>query len=186
MAEEYNIHYVATRDEAYKISKGYPKYWVSNCGCREGIAEDRGTPCARSKLDVCLFWEVEDPGSGSGKKEISWSDAEELFRMAKEKHLVTRPFRSGKDKNITDGVCFCCDDCCGYFTEMDDEACDKGDLIESTNMDECIQCGNCVEVCYFKARKMDGGLLVVDRDKCFGCGLCLDVCPVDCIEMIKR
>jgi Fe-S-cluster-containing hydrogenase component 2 len=43
-----------------------------------------------------------------------------------------------------------------------------------------------VEVCYFGARKMDGGELTLDRDNCYGCGLCVEVCPEDCLKMVPR
>jgi len=54
-------------------------------------------------------------------------------------------------------------------------------------MESCIHCGECIEVCYFRARDMgDGEHILVDREKCYGCGLCVKVCPEGCIEMTKR
>ena len=66
------------------------------------------------------------------------------------------------------------------------EICDKGTLIENTTMEECNQCGECEEVCFFGARKMDDGELSLNREECYGCGLCIDVCPTECIEMFPR
>jgi ferredoxin len=131
-----------------------------------------------------MFYEDVEP-SGSGMKEISYAQAEAILREAKEKHLVPRPFRNQNDHSRIDGVCFCCDDCCGYFLNSD-EKCDRGAYIENTLMEICAHCGMCVEVCYFKARKMQGGNMVVRNDLCFGCGLCADICPEDCIEMVPR
>jgi heterodisulfide reductase subunit A-like polyferredoxin len=85
----------------------------------------------------------------------------------------------------TDGICFCCDDCCDYFVKPG-EKCDKGDLIESTDSDRCKNCGACVEVCYFRAREVEDGRLTVEAENCYGCGLCTDVCPEACIQMVSR
>ena len=99
---------------------------------------------------------------------------------------MTRPFRDDETRQRTEGICFCCDDCCWYFLNPEEEPCEKGRYIEKTSMGDCIDCGACVEACYFKARAMDADTFTVDRDNCYGCGLCLDVCPVDCIEMVPR
>jgi ferredoxin len=180
--DELHMHFVSTHEEAHERAKGHDNYWVSNCGCREGMEGERGTPCARSRKDVCLFWAPWESGSGSGKWERTPEQVEDLFKLAKEARLVTRPFRNDKDPTSIDGICFCCDDCCGYFAD-DTYACDKGRSIEQTNMDGCTHCGDCEPACYFGARKMVDGTLTLDREKCYGCGLCRDVCPTDCISM---
>lgn len=182
-AQEPTLHYVCTRDEARKLAAQRDKFWVSNCGCREG-----GPGCKRSRIDVCLIFSEFDQGSGTGLHEVSKKFVEGIFKEAEDKHLVTRPFRNPEDKTVTDGICFCCDDCCGYFKDTE-EACDKGRFIEQTDMEACTLCGECVPVCYFKARKMVDGKLAINQEGCYGCagcGLCLDVCPEDCIEMVKR
>jgi len=178
------LHYVCTREEAWEIVKTHNRFWVSNCGCREG----RGG-CARSRMDVCLFfaqdWGYGTGGTGSNFKEVPKSHVEEIFREAEGKHLVTRPFRNPPDMIEVAGICFCCDDCCVHFVNPSENVCDKGKLIEKTDLDKCIGCGTCVDVCYFGARKLDDKL-IIDQDNCYGCGLCVDVCPEDCIEMIER
>lgn len=174
------LHYVCTREQAIEMVKSYYRFWVSNCGCRES----RGR-CTRSRMDLCLLFRDDIGTSGSGKKEISKSELDDIFKEAKEKHLVVRPFRNEQNMTETAGICFCCDDCCGYFLNPE-ERCDKGESIEKTDMDLCNNCGECEQVCYFKARKMDSDELFVDRSKCYGCGLCFDVCPLDCIEMVIR
>jgi len=174
------LHYVCTRDEALMIIQPQKRFWVSNCGCREG----RGK-CNRSRIDVCLQFHDKTAASGSGMKKISKSEVEEIFKEAEEKHLVTRPFRKEEDKKVTDGICFCCDDCCGYFLNPE-EKCDKGKFREKTNLKICNHCGVCEEVCYFGARKMEDGKLILFQENCYGCGLCREVCSEDCIQMISR
>jgi NAD-dependent dihydropyrimidine dehydrogenase PreA subunit len=177
------FHYVCTWDQGKEIAGSFDRYWVMNCGCRE----ERGAKCARSRMDLCLMFREDIVGSeGSGKKEISKTELEDIFKEAKEKHLVTRPFRNDKDRTKTEGICFCCDCCCGYFQNPIENVCDKGDFIEKTQKEDCTDCGECVQVCYFGAKKMEDGELSIERDECYGCGLCVDVCPTECIQMISR
>ncbi|MCU0607804.1 MAG: 4Fe-4S binding protein [Candidatus Edwardsbacteria bacterium] len=174
------IHYVGTIEEAEQLCRQHGEFWVSNCGCREGNKKG----CARSRADVCLMFSGGQGASGSGKREISRQDVAAILEEARSKELVARPFRSD-DRTITDGICFCCDDCCGYFLDPA-EVCDKGKQVEQTDMGKCTHCGACAGACHFGARTMELGALTVDRDQCYGCGLCVDMCPVNCIEMKKR
>jgi len=174
------FHYVCTRGQAWDLVKGRERFWVSNCDCRES----RGG-CKRSRMDLCLQFRGETAAQGSNKHEITLAEVEEIFREAERKRLVTRPFRCEDDLTVTDGICFCCDDCCGYFLNRE-ERCDKDVCIELTDMKLCTHCGICEEVCYFRARRMDGDTLAVNREECYGCGLCEHVCPEDCIQMTPR
>ena len=177
--QELHIHYVCTHDEAEAMIKKHNQFWVSNCGCREGKGH-----CSRSRMDVCLMFKGDIGSSGSGMKPITTDQAWAILEEAKTKHLVTRPFRD-ETRTKTDGICFCCDDCCGYFLDKN-EICDKGKFVEETDEESCTLCGDCVEVCYFKARDISGGELLVDPADCYGCGLCAQVCPEKCVEMIAR
>lgn len=174
------MHYVCTRDEARAILDRQKRFWVSNCGCRE-----RRGGCARSRIDLCLEFRPVNASGGSGLREISRAEVEEILREAEARHLVMRPFRD-ESRQQTEGFCVCCDDCCGYFLSPTEERCDKGALIQSTDAAACTDCGDCTHVCYFGARKMEDGRLAVDSDACYGCGLCLDVCPAGCIRMVAR
>lgn len=184
---EPSFHYICTRKEAKEKIGAHERFFISNCGCREG-----GPGCERSRMDVCLFFDdAEMQGTGSGWKEVDRAFVEGILVEAAEKHLVTRPFRYNEDRIRDQGVCFCCDDCCGYF-KGDEWGCDPGIYIEQTDMNACTLCGECEKVCYFGARKIIDGKLEITREKndecygCAGCGLCLDVCPEDCIRMVER
>jgi Pyruvate/2-oxoacid:ferredoxin oxidoreductase delta subunit len=174
------MHFVSTREEFGEVLKKLDRFWVSNCGCREGNKDG----CRRSRMDLCLMFRGDFGSSGSGKKEVTRAEVDAILHEAEEKHLVTRPFWNDERTEV-DGSCFCCDDCCGYFLNPE-EKCAKGAFIETTRQEGCTDCGACVDVCYFKARKMVAQKLTVERDACFGCGLCRDVCPTDCIEMSAR
>ncbi len=179
--EEPHFHYVATLAEAKELIAGADKFWVSDCGCRAG-----GDGCGRSRVDVCLFFDAQMGGTGANFREVERDFALGIVKEAEDKRLVARPFRYEDDKSRTQGICFCCDDCCWYFREEGVSECDKGKFVERTDMDGCNHCGECVEVCYFGAREVEDDTLAVARDDCFGCGLCADVCPEECIEMAAR
>lgn len=173
------MHFVCTLEEAAKLIADRDHFWVSNCGCREGKGK-----CSRSRIDLCLMFRGESVGSGSDLHPLERAEVEEILKESRQKYLVARPFRNEKDSSIIDGICFCCDDCCEYFTKPD-EKCDKGVETEKTDLDFCLDCGNCAEVCYFDARIMEKSRLVLDRQKCFGCGLCVYVCPEKSIRMVS-
>ena len=171
-------HYVCTPQRARELVSERDRFWVSNCGCREG-----GGGCARSRMDLCLVFNNEFGGSGSNLHEVDRSFVEGILREAEVKRLVARPFR-GRDRTQTDGICFCCDDCCGYFLDPA-ERCDKGLLVEATAMDDCTHCGLCADVCHFHARRMEDRWLIVTLGNCFGCGVCADICPEYLIDMTR-
>ncbi len=180
MAEEQtiNMHYVCTRGDAVELVRNAEQFWIGDCECRS-----EKNDCKRSRVDVCLMFRAPTSPDSTFRQKTR-ADAEAILKEAEQKHLVCRPFRDDS-RTKTEGSCFCCDCCCGYFRE-DEYSCDKGRHIEKTDTELCTDCGECVEVCYFKARTMEGDRLKVERDNCFGCGLCLDVCPVECIEMEER
>ena len=52
------------------------------------------------------------------------------------------------------------------------------------NPDACTACGECFEVCTFKAI-IPGDPYTVDGSRCDDCGSCFQVCPQDAIELSK-
>lgn len=116
---------------------------------------------------------------------VSREEVDDLLREAAERFLVPRPFRNEDDPARTDGICFCCDDCCFYHLKPE-EPCDRGDFVEETDPDLCTACGSCVDVCYFDARILDDDELVTRPADCVGCSLCTVVCPTEAVEMVRR
>jgi len=56
------------------------------------------------------------------------------------------------------------------------------------NEEECINCGECVEVCRFEAieKIIENDVInkmIIDPISCEGCGVCFHICPVNAIEM---
>ena len=179
--EKYPVHYVCTKEEALKWIKQHKKFWLCDCGCRVG----KNNTCRASRIDVCLYFTDTWEGTGSPLRPISKKEALAVHKEGVDKTLVSRPFRNMKNKNITDGICFCCNDCCSYFLNPQ-EICDKGVFIESTETEKCTLCGNCIDLCYFHARKIEHDQMLVIKDNCYGCGICADICPESCIQIQLR
>ncbi|RJQ06227.1 MAG: 4Fe-4S dicluster domain-containing protein [Bacillota bacterium] len=53
----------------------------------------------------------------------------------------------------------------------------KDELCFEYAADECNECGLCVNLCPYGARKMAGKAMAVDSERCRYCGLCASVCP---------
>lgn len=174
------FHYVCRPQEATKMVADHDRFWVVECGCRK----DRDNKCRSASHEICLWFHGDMHEDFGRRREIGRDEVLHILRQAKEEHLVTRPFRNDKDRSITEGICFCCDDCCYYFVKPG-EKCDKGTFIEQTDLDLCSLCGSCESVCYFDARRLDNGSMKITRDNCFGCALCIDVCPEEAIRMVK-
>lgn len=179
-AESLAMHYVCMFTETKDLIEKQDEFWVANCGCRE----DKGG-CQKSRMDICLYFSRSSDPSGSNLRKISRAEVEVILQLAQEKNLVIRPFRKIKQPSEIEGICFCCDCCCSYFLSAD-EKCDPGKFIEKTDIEECLLCGSCIEVCYFQARKVEDDRLSIQQDNCYGCGLCTDLCPVNCITMIRK
>ncbi|MEM2838822.1 MAG: 4Fe-4S binding protein [Thermoplasmata archaeon] len=50
------------------------------------------------------------------------------------------------------------------------------------NVDECVACGACQDVCPENAIQVND-VAVVDKDKCVDCGACVDECPNQAIKL---
>jgi MinD superfamily P-loop ATPase len=53
------------------------------------------------------------------------------------------------------------------------------------DLEKCIGCGKCSEICAFGALKMKEGKPVLNKFFCEGCGACEVICPVKAIKMKK-
>ncbi len=61
-----------------------------------------------------------------------------------------------------------------------------GKSIAEINMETCISCDICRQLCRFDAIDVKDGDYIVNPFRCDGCGLCKIACPVDAIEMIPQ
>ncbi|WDP89901.1 MAG: P-loop NTPase [Desulfobacter sp.] len=52
--------------------------------------------------------------------------------------------------------------------------------------DDCVGCGQCMELCRFDAVKPEGDIFTIDPIDCEGCGVCVDLCPEQAIDFPEK
>ncbi|NHI91205.1 MAG: 4Fe-4S dicluster domain-containing protein [Candidatus Lokiarchaeota archaeon] len=122
-------------------------------------------------------------------KEVSKEEIIQLLNDCDDRGLVHQLIYF-PDPNFYYVICNCCTCCCetlnNYKKFLSPEII-KSDFIEITDNKKCINCGTCINICPFDARKYDSNnKLVVNRERCFGCGICIRKCPESAIKLIKK
>ena len=93
-----------------------------------------------------------------------------------------------RDRGKLMTICFCCECCClsRFLAPLPPELVDslehpiEGISIEVT--DDCIGCGECIDVCYLNALSLVDGK-IVRSDICRVCGRCAGVCKQNAIKI---
>ncbi|MFX1316389.1 MAG: ATP-binding protein [Promethearchaeota archaeon] len=86
-------------------------------------------------------------------------------------------------------ICNCCPCCCvilNKFLKFGSPQMIKSDFIATTDLNKCLNCGECIEWCYFGARTIEDGALLFNSIRCFGCGMCVSKCPNNAIILHKK
>ena len=82
-----------------------------------------------------------------------------------------------------------CGDCskCG-FTECELGLSEDDARVEAGRCMKCgcINCGRCVAVCSYDARKLDFPIMTVDEDECRSCGACVSICPTGALTAFVK
>ena len=93
-----------------------------------------------------------------------------------------------QDKGKLMTICFCCECCClsRFLAPLPPDLVDslqhpvEGITLEIT--DDCIACGECVDVCYLNALEIVDGK-VIRKDICRMCGRCAAVCKQHAVKI---
>jgi ferredoxin len=160
---------------------------VSTCYCRHhGDLLDQG--CGKSK-EVCLTF---GPAAKFNEKRgfgrlISKEEARRLLDLSEKEGLVHCSTNTGK---YVDFICNCCSCHCFILrsvknSSMPSAAATSG-FIAMVSDEDCMGCGDCVEMCQMEALVMDDDVVARDAARCIGCGICVSTCPTDAIRMEAR
>ena len=87
-------------------------------------------------------------------------------------------------------ICNCCPCCCLWrvYPNLSDTI--QNDFYKlpgvsvQLDVDDCVGCGKCKEVCFAKCITIENGKAKVDDDICIGCGQCSNNCPTNAIKLI--
>lgn len=161
---------------------------LGHCPCRMGF-KLAGHGCEHP-TEVCMKFNdlarfVIDKGFA---REIFRDEALEVIRISEEKGLVH--FVDNAEGEIQHN-CNCCGCACWNVGAIRRRAVPRDAIMaiyfmRRTDLDACIGCGACVEICPVDAAHMTKDKAIVDENWCIGCGVCVTACPTDAIFMEYR
>ncbi|MDF1538349.1 MAG: ferredoxin family protein [Candidatus Thorarchaeota archaeon] len=87
-------------------------------------------------------------------------------------------------------ICNCCPCCCVMLRSAINHGLGNtalaSNFISTHDTEKCTNCGECVDRCYFGARRMEEFILTYYPRYCVGCGLCVPACLTNAAEMRRR
>ena len=151
---------------------------VAHCPCRV-TRHIQGKSC-NHPVEVCLKFDemaeyLIERGFG---REITREEAREIIIKSEEAGLVH--FVDNAIKGVKHN-CNCCGCACWNVGAIRRRQIPRDVLmatyfIRETDEDECVGCGNCVEICPVDAITIEGDYPAIDQDWCIGCGVCVRQC----------
>ncbi|TFG24079.1 MAG: 4Fe-4S dicluster domain-containing protein [Promethearchaeota archaeon] len=161
---------------------------VANCSCRV-IGKLMGRECGHP-LEVCMkFNELAEYIIEKGfAREISKEEALKINKQASEAGLVH--FADNSIDNVQQN-CNCCGCSCWNLGRIKRRKLPRDEVIATyfireTIQEECIGCGNCIDICPADAVHLQNNYAQVEKDWCIGCGVCVSKCPNDAIRIVLR
>ncbi len=165
------------------------KIAVAHCPCRMSAKLLGRTDCPHS-LENCIKYDemaefVIDKGIA---RQISKDEAMHILEKAEREGLVHMVDNTqGQVKH----TCNCCGDYCWNVGIIRRRKIPRDQLmavyfIRETELEECIGCGACADICPVDAVQMKADLPVVDMQWCIGCGVCAVTCPAEVIRIHRR
>ncbi len=172
---------IISRSHVFSIGWCYCRTKHKNCDNPINTCIGLGVPPGQSLYDIHTKREF--------FKAVSKEEIIELLNDCDDRGLVHQVIYF-PEPNFYYVICNCCTCCCetlSNYRKFLSPKVIKSDFIELTNEEICNDCGKCMEICPFDARKMNSyNKFIVDSEKCFGCGLCIRRCPEHAITLIKR
>lgn len=165
---------------------------ISWCYCR-AIQRKYNKPNCDHPLHTCIhigFGETlyEIPFKSSNLKKVTKKEIKELLEECDERGLIHQLIYF-PNPQFYYLVCNCCSCCCvvlNKFLKSGSPQMVKSDFVTTTDLELCINCGNCEKWCNFGARVMHNGKLQLNSKMCFGCGICISKCPNKAISLNKK
>jgi len=162
---------------------------VAHCPCRMSAKILGRTDCHHS-LEVCLKYDemaefVIDKGLA---REISKDEAMRILADSEKQGLVHMVDNTqGQIKH----TCNCCGHYCWNVGIIRRRKIPRDMLmavyfIRETELEDCIGCGACADICPVDAVTMIDERPVVDNEWCIGCGVCAVSCPAEVISIKRR
>ena len=180
---------VMPNEQIGPIVESASKIAVAHCPCRMSAKVLGRTDCHHS-LENCIKYDemaefVIDRGLA---REISQDEAHHIMEKSEKEGLVHMVDNAqGQIKH----TCNCCGHYCWNVGIIRRRKIPRDQLMavyftRVTELDECIGCGACADICPVDAVKMVDDKPQVDLDWCIGCGVCAVQCPAEVISITRR
>jgi Pyruvate/2-oxoacid:ferredoxin oxidoreductase delta subunit len=189
MSIEIPMQGVMPNEQVGPIVDAATKIAVAHCPCRMSAKILGRSDCPHS-LEVCVKYDemaefVIDKGLA---REVSKDEAHQIMENSEKEGLVHMVDNAqGQIKH----TCNCCGHYCWNVGIIRRRKIPRDQLmavyfIRETELDECIGCGACADICPVDAVIMVEDKPRVDQDWCIGCGVCAIQCPADVISIKRR
>jgi len=180
---------VMPNEQIGSIVDAATKIAVAHCPCRMSAKILGRTDCPHS-LEVCVKYDelAEFVIAKDLAREISKDEAHQIMANSEKEGLVHMVDNAqGQIKH----TCNCCGHYCWNVGIIRRRKIPRDQLmavyfIRETELEECIGCGACADICPVDAVKMVDDKPRVDQDWCIGCGVCAIQCPADVISIKRR
>jgi ferredoxin len=189
MSIEIPMQGVMPNEQIGPIVDAASKIAVAHCPCRMSAKILGRTDCHHS-LEVCVKYDemaefVIDRGLA---REISKDEAHQIMENSEKEGLVHMVDNAqGQIKH----TCNCCGHYCWNVGIIRRRKVPRDQLmavyfIRETELEECIGCGACADICPVNAVNMVADKPRLDPDWCIGCGVCAIQCPAGVISIRRR
>jgi Pyruvate/2-oxoacid:ferredoxin oxidoreductase delta subunit len=176
-------------EEIGSIVNTATKIAVAHCPCRMSAKILDRTDCPHS-LEVCIKYDdmAEFVISRGLARQVSKDEARNILINCEKEGLVHMVDNAqGQIKH----TCNCCGHYCWNVGIIRRRKVPRDILmavyfIRETDLDACIGCGACAEICPVDAVMMADEQPIVDQDWCIGCSVCAVTCPTGAISIVRR